>query len=48
LSNLGVECFKCGKYGHLTKDYYSRVKCYNCGKVGHFSGLAELVKKEMV
>jgi len=36
-NNSGVECFKCGKYGHFAKDCYSGVKCYNCGKVGHFA-----------
>ena len=35
-SNSNVECFKCGKYGHYAKDYYSG-KCFSCGKSGHFA-----------
>ncbi|KAG6516650.1 hypothetical protein ZIOFF_027119 [Zingiber officinale] len=34
--NNNIECYNCGKYGHVAKYCYS-IKCYNCGKLGHIS-----------
>ncbi|XP_047150166.1 uncharacterized protein LOC124822224 [Vigna umbellata] len=32
----GVECFKCGKYGHKANECRLS-NCYNCGKAGHIA-----------
>ncbi|KAJ1436780.1 Zinc finger, CCHC-type [Sesbania bispinosa] len=40
-----IECYNCGKYGHVAKDCYS-VKCYNCGKLGHISKDCRSEKKK--
>ncbi|XP_047341636.1 zinc finger CCHC domain-containing protein 13-like [Impatiens glandulifera] len=34
--NNNIECYNCGKNGHVAKDYYS-IKFYYCRKLGHIS-----------
>ncbi|KAJ1378995.1 Zinc finger, CCHC-type [Sesbania bispinosa] len=44
-TNNNIECYNCGKHGHVAKDCYS-IKCYNCGKQGHISKDCRAKKKE--
>ncbi|KAJ8876863.1 hypothetical protein PR048_021310 [Dryococelus australis] len=42
-----VNCYSCGKQGHVSKYCHNASKCFNCGKLGHHSKVCREPRKEV-
>uniref|UniRef100_T1IWG6 CCHC-type domain-containing protein n=1 Tax=Strigamia maritima TaxID=126957 RepID=T1IWG6_STRMM len=40
------KCYKCGKFGLISRECYGETKCYNCNNFGHYAKDCEKPKSE--